>query len=80
MVVKKWEFMPYLMSFVDKLTIKLVFNFVNMQEWEPLSLQQRQSASIVEVFRIIEEVKIEEKIINYIAAFSRSYLCQRFGW
>lgn len=27
----------------------------NLEEWEPLSSQQRQAASIVEVFRIIEE-------------------------
>ena len=29
-----------------------------MQEWEPLSSQQRMATSIVEVFRIIEEVDI----------------------
>lgn len=52
------------MSYMDKLTIKLVFVFVNVQEWEPLSLQQRQSASVVEVFRIIEEVHIKEKIFE----------------
>jgi hypothetical protein len=27
-----------------------------MQDWEPLSYHQRHAASIVEVFRIIEEV------------------------
>ncbi|KAF3448508.1 hypothetical protein FNV43_RR09221 [Rhamnella rubrinervis] len=27
----------------------------DLEEWEPLSLQQRQSASVVEVFRIVEE-------------------------
>lgn len=29
-----------------------------MQGWEPLSAQQKQAASVVEVFRIIEEVYI----------------------
>lgn len=33
----------------------------NVQKWEPLSSQQRQAASIVEVFRIIEEVCIIAK-------------------
>lgn len=32
-----------------------------MQEWEPLSSQQKQAASAVEVFRIIEEVSIIAK-------------------
>lgn len=31
---------------------------VCVQDWEPLSLQQKQAASAVEVFRIIEEVSL----------------------
>ncbi|CAL9130600.1 unnamed protein product [Musa acuminata var. zebrina] len=29
---------------------------INIEDWEPLSNQQRQAASIIEVFRIIEEI------------------------
>lgn len=37
-----------------------------MQDWEPLSIQQKQAASAVEVFRIIEEVCIiAEYILSY---------------
>lgn len=52
--------MPYFLDvFMDELTI--VSNSMNVQDWEPLSLQQRQAASVVEVFRIIEEVCIKDK-------------------
>lgn len=32
--------------------------FGHMQDWEPLSSQRRQAVSVVEVFRIVEEVCI----------------------
>jgi len=34
----------------------LIVKLFHEQEWEPLSVQQRHAASIVEIFRIIEEV------------------------
>jgi hypothetical protein len=37
---------------------KKVLNIGIVQDWEPLSSQQRHAASAVEVFRIIEEVDI----------------------
>jgi len=36
----------------------LIVKLFHEQEWEPLSVQQRHAASIVEIFRIIEEVCI----------------------
>ena len=38
-----------------------------MQEWEPLSTQQKHAVSIVEVFRMIEEVK--KPFIHFLVCF-----------
>jgi hypothetical protein len=36
-----------------------------VQEWEPLSSNKRQASSAVEVFRIVEEVCVLDKLYSF---------------
>ena len=49
------EFPVYLWFIFASITSSLT-NLSGMQKWQPLSTQQRHGGSIVEVFRIVEEV------------------------